>query len=281
MKTLTGRTAVVTGGASGIGYALAQRFVAEGMSVVIADIEAAPLQAAAVSLRADGGKVLDVVTDVRDLAAVEALAQATVDEFGGVHVLCNNAGVETGGSFSQIPASAWEWVIAVNLYGVLNGCRTFLPLLEREPEAHIINTSSVAAFASGTATMTPYCVSKSAILALSECLAVELKSTQSSVGISVLAPGPVHTQMPDAERNLPEGVPPAAEPARLAMVRDLKAKAATVGLDPADVADQVVAGIAAEEFFILPHPTMALDGILRRLRWMETGEFPPPRVAAT
>ncbi|MCS4255732.1 NAD(P)-dependent dehydrogenase (short-subunit alcohol dehydrogenase family) [Rhodococcus erythropolis] len=281
MKDLRGRVAVVTGAASGIGLALATRFADEGMKVVLADVEPDALERASNELARGGADVIAVPTDVRDIDAVQALADRAIDAFGAVHLVCNNAGVETGGSFLEIPYRAWQWVMDVNFYGVLNGCRVFLPLLETQDEGHIVNTASVAAFASGTSTMTPYCASKSAILGMSECLAIELDSAGSSVGVSLLAPGPVKTKMTDAERNLPPGVPPASEPHRVALMEELKAKADAVGLEPSAVAGMVVDAVRDQQFYILPHAEMAFAGVQRRLRWMTTGELPGVRTAGT
>jgi len=281
MKVLNHRVAVVTGAASGIGLALARRLAVEGMHIVLADVEPDALEEATEQVRADGAEAIGVRTDVRDLGAVQELAARTIEQFGAVHLVCNNAGVETGGSFLEIPDGAWRWVMDVNFYGVLNGCRVFLPLLAEQPEAHIVNTASVAAFTSGTATMTPYCVSKSAILSLSESLAIELHSSNSPVGVSLLAPGPVNTRMPDAERNLPEGLEPARDPQRVAMMAELRAKAEQAGLDPSEVADMTVNAIRDNQFYVLPHPEMALAGVRRRLQWMETGVLPAPRKAGT
>ncbi|SFK77117.1 NADP-dependent 3-hydroxy acid dehydrogenase YdfG [Geodermatophilus ruber] len=281
MKDLVGKVAVVTGGASGIGYAMAARFHAEGMKVVVADIEDDALVAAVARLSADGGAVVGQRTDVSDLASVESLAERAVGEFGRVDVLCNNAGVDTGGSFLGIPDTGWRWVMDVNFYGVLNGCRVFLPLLAQQDEGHIVNTGSVASFHSGTPTMTPYCVSKFAVLGLTECLDIELRATGSPVRVSLLAPGPVRTRMPQAERNLPSHVPPAAEPERLAVLEGLARKATDEGLEPSHVAAMVVEAVREERFFILPHPDMALAGVRKRLTWMETGRPPAPRVAGT
>ena len=147
MKTLSGRTAVVTGGASGIGLALARRFAREGMKIAIADVEQHALDEAVDDLSAMDVEVIGVATDVRDLSAVQALADTVISTFGAVHLVCNNAGVETGGSFTEIPAEAWDWVMDVNFHGVLNGCRVFLPHLLSQGEGHIVNTASVAAFA--------------------------------------------------------------------------------------------------------------------------------------
>ncbi|GAA3884344.1 SDR family NAD(P)-dependent oxidoreductase [Leifsonia kafniensis] len=276
----TGRTAVVTGGASGIGFALAKRFLEEGARVVIADIEQSAIESAVAELTALG-EVRGIRTDVRDLDQVQALADATLEAFGRVDIVCNNAGVETGGTFLNITEQAWRWVMDVNFFGILNGCRVFLPILEANGGGHIVNTASVAAFNSGTATMTPYCASKFAVLGMSESLEVELRTTGSPVGVSLLAPGPVKTRMIEAERNRPADVPPATEPGRVAMMEKLAATTAEVGLDPAEVADQVLHAIRTNQFFVLTHPDMAMAGVQRRLDWMKTGVPPAARRAGS
>lgn len=145
MEQLRGRTAVITGAASGIGAAFARRFARAGMNLVVADIEAGPLEQGAQELRAGGTPVLAVRTDVSDAADVDALASAAVAEFGPVHLLCNNAGVGAGGPISDLAESDWEWVLGVNLWGVIHGLRAFLPgMLAHEESAHVINTASVA-----------------------------------------------------------------------------------------------------------------------------------------
>jgi NAD(P)-dependent dehydrogenase (short-subunit alcohol dehydrogenase family) len=149
MKDLVGKVAVVTGGASGIGRAMAERFLAEGMKVVLADVEDDALASAVATLSSDGAPVVGQRTDVSDVASLERLAERTVEEFGRVDVLCNNAGVDTGGSFLGIAESGWRWVMDVNFYGVLNGCRIFLPLWAQQEEAHIVNTGSVASLPLG------------------------------------------------------------------------------------------------------------------------------------
>ena len=202
MEHLEGRVAVVTGAASGIGRALAGRFAQEGMKVVLADIETDPLERAVAEIRATGAEAIAVATDVSDAGQVQALADATLAQFGAVHVLCNNAGVESGARFADIPASTWEWVLGVNLWGVLHGCRVFLPLIRRAGEGHIVNTASLAAFATGLPTFAPYTTSKFAVLAASECLELELLSGAEQIGVSVLCPGVIATNMCEAERNL-------------------------------------------------------------------------------
>lgn len=282
MTTFEKRTAVVTGGASGIGLGLTTAFLEAGANVAIADIEDAALDRALTQLGEQGfgpDHVIGVRTDVRHVEDVRALADKTVEAFGAVHYLCNNAGVETGGSFSQIPESAWRWVMDVNYFGVLNGCRVFLPLLEQYDNTHIVNTASVAAFASGAPMMTPYCASKMAILGMSESLEAELRTRDSTVHLSVLAPGPVKTNMTNAERNRPADVPAAQEEARKAAIAQLAKVTQEVGMDPSQVAEQVLQAIEDQRFFILTHPEIALNGVRARLNWMETGEAPARREA--
>lgn len=277
---MNGKVAVVTGGASGMGYAMAERFLTAGAKVVIADIEQSALDRAVAELGALG-EVRGVRTDVSSEESVQALADATVEHFGGVHILCNNAGVETGGTFGAIEARSWRWVMDVNFFGVLNGCRVFLPLLEQQEEAHIVNTASVAAFATGTATMTPYATSKFAVLALTESLDVELRARNATVSMHLLAPGPVKTRMVEAERNKPEGVRVSSEPERVQQMATLAKITAESGLEPAAVAEMVHDAIQSGTFFILTHPDLALAGVRKRLHWMETGEAPAPRIAGT
>ena len=277
MEELRDRVAVVTGGASGIGFALAQRFTAEGMKVVVADIEEQPLQEAVAALSADGAEVHGVRTDVSRLEDVEALAQATLDRFGGVHVVCNNAGVESGAPFSDIPLATWEWVLQVNFWGVLHGCRTFLPLLRDQGEGHIVNTASTSAFATGLPTFTPYSVSKFAVLSLSENLSIELRSAGEPIGVSLLVPGMTRSRMPDAERNRPAGATVSESPQRRQVLDMIRGAMADNALDPAVTAEQTVEAIRTDRFFILTHPEEAFAALRARLHAMETGEPLPVR----
>jgi NAD(P)-dependent dehydrogenase (short-subunit alcohol dehydrogenase family) len=278
VEQLEGRVAVVTGAASGIGRALAERFAAEGMRVVLADVEAEPLEQAVESIRSSGGEAIGVRADVSREADVQSLADATIAGFGAVHVLCNNAGVETGAAFAEIPARAWEWVLGVNLWGVLHGCRIFLPLIRGQGEGHIVNTASLAAFATGLPTFAPYTTSKFAILAASECLELELLAGGERIGVSLLCPGVVRTRMPDAERNRPEGVPFSETiPMRQSILGRLRQLAAETGMDPAEVAGMVVDAIRERRFFVLTHPDEAFAAIDRRIEWMRTGVPPAER----
>ncbi|OZE91316.1 oxidoreductase [Rhodococcus sp. 14-2686-1-2] len=282
MMELEGKVAVVTGGASGIGFAMADRFGRNGMKVVIADIEERRLQASTADLRASGFDAIGVVTDVADPESVRALAKHAIGHYGAVHILCNNAGVDSGAMFSDIPLRTWQWVMDVNFYGVLHGCREFLPLLRQERESHIVNTCSVSAVATGAPTMSPYIASKFAVLGMSENLEIELRTAGESVGVSVLCPGPVKTLMAASERNRPDGVESmSADPVRRSAVERLSDTTAASGLEPQQVAGMVVDGIRERRFFILPHPEMALRGVQRRLDWMQGGTPPGKREAGT
>src|SRR5262245_25994695 len=201
MKEFTDRVAVVTGGASGIGRAMADRFAAAGMKVVLADIEENALQQAEADMRAQGATVLGVVTDVAKAESVEALAQRTMATFGGVHIVCNNAGV--GGGFGPSwtqPLQNWEWGFGVNLWGVIHGIRTFIPImLKQGMEGHIVNTASMAGLLSAPF-MSVYDATKFAVVTISESLQLELALQGAQVKASVLCPGFVNTNIVTSER---------------------------------------------------------------------------------
>ena len=272
MKQLEGKVAVVTGGASGIGRALAGRFAEEGMKVVLADVEPGPLEAAVAEIREAGGTAIGVPTDVRDPDAIEALAGRTMLEFDAVHVLCNNAGVETGGRFADIPLSSWRWVLDVDLYGAIYGCRTFLPLIRRQGEGHIVNTGSVASFSTEVATFHPYVTAKFGLLGLSESLERELVEGGEDIGVSILAPGMIKTNMVESERNRPADVPASdTDPARRPIIDALNQAMEQEGMEPTEVAALVVDAIHERRFFVLTHPELALDAVRERLGRMETG----------
>jgi len=247
-----GRVAVVTGAASGIGLGLSERFAAEGMHVVMADVEEPALSKAAADLRERGASVLPVVTDVADRAAVEALRDAAVSAFGAVHVLCNNAGVGgPHGPLWECPPAEWDWVLGVNLGGVINGVGAFMPLLLEQDAAHLVNTASVFGVFAGA--LGPYGVSKHAVVALTETLYFNLQSLGvSHLGVSVLCPGAVRTNFGTSARNRP----PAAGPAGV-LGPDERASAeqfdrlVLAGASPAEVAEIVVDGIRSSRFYIL------------------------------
>ncbi len=259
------RVAVVTGAASGIGFGLAERFAAEGMRVVMADVEEPALREAAGRLSGQGGKVLAVPTDVSDAAGVDALRDEAVRAFGAVHVLCNNAGV--GGPHDQlwlVTPGDWEWVLGVNLGGVINGIRSFVPLLLEQDAAHIVNTASV--FGAFAGSLGPYGISKHAIVALSETLYFDLQKVGARVGVSVLCPGAVRTRFGSSVRNRPASLGPvtdASGESERASREQFDRLLVTSGKEPADVAGIVVDGIRRSRFYILTSENRN-DAISRR-----------------
>ena len=281
MQDLAGRVAVVTGAASGIGRALVDRFAAEGMSVVMADVERDALDGAAHAVAGAHGadRVLAVPTDVRDEAAVEALAAATFDRFGTAHVVCNNAGVGVGGLAWTVPADRWRWIVEVNLLSVAHGIRAFVPRMIEQGEGHVVNTASAAGLLTGPA-MSPYYATKHGVVALSEALYFDLHLVGAPVGVSVLCPEWVRTNIADSERNRPDGVaemvlpgapdpmgaPEAdgAEPTPAPAMGDFVRTLVEGGLDPEDVAGMVLDGIRSGRFWITTHPT-TIDSA--RKRW--------------
>ncbi|MEV0355432.1 SDR family NAD(P)-dependent oxidoreductase [Nocardia sp. NPDC050697] len=279
----TRQTAIVTGGASGIGFALAQAFLARGRNVAIGDIEAPALAAAAERLRAvpGGGEVLGVPTDVARFDSVAGLCEAARSAFGRVDVVCANAGVETGGRFLEVADTAWRWVMEVNYFGTLNTARAALPLLEAAGAGHLVITGSLAGFATGTPFMTPYCASKMAIHGLAECLEIELRAAGSGVHVHLLAPGPVRSRMIDAERNAPADVALDEDPARRRAMAEFRARQEAEGLPAAEVAAMVLDAIDRRRFFVLPHPDRAEAALRKRLDWLLTGSAPASRVAGT
>ena len=199
MQDLNGKTAFVTGGASGIGLALARAFVGQGMAVMLADIEAKVLDTAVAELKATGGRVAGVVCDVADPASVEAAAQAAFAQFGKVHIVCNNAGVAASGSLDPISLSDWRWVMDVNLMGVVHGVAAFLPHIRAHGEGgHFVNTASIAGMMS-TMGFSPYTASKFAVVGASEGLAQQL--ADDNIGVSILCPAFVRTRIHQSGRN--------------------------------------------------------------------------------
>lgn len=248
MRELAGKTAFITGGASGIGFALGRAFAEAGMNVMLADIETDALTAAVASLRDLGPAVRGVACDVADPASVDHAADTTFQAFGNVHVVCNNAGVGGGSGINNISLDTWRWVIDVNLMGVLHGIRTFLPHLRGHGEGgHIVNTASMAGMNSGLG-FSPYSASKFAVVNMSEGLSVQL--APDGIGVTVLCPGFVRTRIWQSGRNRPERYGPAS-PAGAFTAR--LAELGQSGLDPSDVAAQVLTAIRAGELYVFTH----------------------------
>ena len=240
----------MTGGGSGIGLALADRLGAAGLNLVLADVQDDALAAAAEQVGAHGVDVLTVRTDVSKHEEVEALAAQTLERFGAVHVVCNNAGVAPRGDAWFGPLSSWEWVMGVNFWGVVHGCRTFLPHLAGG--GHIVNTASMAGLMPGFAPS--YDASKHGVVAISEDLFSTLRVAGLPIGVSVLCPGWVRTNIIDADRNWPAelGEKPVEDPAN-AVFRKYAERAIAEGRTPASVADAVFDAITAARFWVIPH----------------------------
>ena len=255
MQDFSGKTAFVTGGASGIGLAMVEAFLAEGMNVLMADIEAAARDRALAPLARHGGRVRGVACDVADRASVAAARDAAIAAFGPIHVLCNNAGVGTGGRIDTVPPAAWQWLMGVNLMGVVHGLSEFVPHMKQHgQDCHIVNTGSMAGM-NGFRGMGPYCASKAAVVSLSEALASELVDTQ--IGVSVLCPGSVDTAFYDSRRNAPSTVPPPPPNSRegRALAEGTKIRI-DHGIPPPEVAARVLQGIRDRDLYIFTHPEM-------------------------
>ena len=269
METMTGRVAVVTGAASGIGKALALGFAGEGANVVLADIEEEPLRAAEADVADHGVEALGVITDVTDADSVGALAAATIDRFGAVHMVCNNAGVGGGGLIRNQQLVDWKWVVDVCLWGVIHGVHHFLPHLIEAEESHIMSTASVAGLMSVPG-LGPYNAAKYGVVAIMETLHLEMQRDRNAdVGVSVLCPGVVRTNIATAQRNRPEELrrqrrprPEGEAPTETADARRRNANIAAAlerGMDPAEVAAKVIEAIYERRFWVLSHPELLAD----------------------
>jgi NAD(P)-dependent dehydrogenase (short-subunit alcohol dehydrogenase family) len=269
MQNFAGKTAFVTGAASGIGFALTRAFLAEGMNVMLADVAERDLATAAAQLDRTNARFETVVCDVADTEQVQAAASRAVERFGKVHVLCNNAGVSRAGPIERVAVSDWDWVIGVNLKGAVNGIHALLPHIKAHGDGgHILNTASINGVV-GTALAGPYVATKFAIVGLTEVLAAELAG--SKIGVSVLCPGPVRTRMVDNGRN---------RPARFGGPFDLASDAANAernarylamiakGMPPEQVAEIVLAGIRRNQLYIFTHADRRgeVDARLDRVR---------------
>jgi NAD(P)-dependent dehydrogenase (short-subunit alcohol dehydrogenase family) len=260
MRELIGKTAFVTGGASGIGLALGRAFAQAGMKVMLADVEATALQAAVKSLQEFATDVRGTLCDVADPASVDHAAKMSFEAFGNVHVVCNNAGVAAGGGIDDISLDNWRWVIDVNLMGVLHGIRSFVPHIRAHGEGgHIVNTASMAGMNPGLG-FSPYAASKFAVVSMSEGLAAQLRPH--GIGVSVLCPSFVRTRIGESGRNRLErygrAQPLDPNSASAALVAEI-GRRIEAGLEPAEVAARVLAAIRDDELYVFTHPGMRAE----------------------
>lgn len=283
MERFEGGTAVVTGGASGLGLAMATRFAEAGMNIVLGDIESEPLAMAEAQIKGKGVNVLPVRTDVAKRDEVEALADAAYKRFGKVNILCNNAGVGgSPGAMWELSEDDWKWVIDVDLWSVVHGVRSFVPrMIESGEEAHVVNTASVAGLVSG-AVGGPYTVAKFGVVALSEQLYYELGRAGHKVGVSVLCPGFVNTNIYDSSRNRqPEYGEQTVEPSpQSQQFRQTLQQMRTTMMQPEEIGELVFEAVRSRNLYIIPTGSDALTGALRtRLENVVERKNPPIQVA--
>jgi NAD(P)-dependent dehydrogenase (short-subunit alcohol dehydrogenase family) len=276
MELTAGKVAVVTGAASGIGFALASRFARAGLDVVMADIERSALEEAERKVADFGVRTLAVPTDVSDEAAVQALAAAAIERFGAAHLVCNNAGVESDADPWLGPISAWKWVLGVNLWGVIHGIRAFLPQMLSQGEGHFVNTASIAGLYPGFAPS--YDASKHAVVAISEDLYRSMTQIGLPVGVSVLCPGWVRTNIMDASRNWPASLGEQPPPSFGSEVVSKHVRhAIDEAILPSAVADLVADAVADDRFWVFTEQPF-VDLVIRR--WNSIAERANPESGA-
>jgi NAD(P)-dependent dehydrogenase (short-subunit alcohol dehydrogenase family) len=271
MELTAGKVAVVTGAASGIGFALAERFARAGLDVVLADVEQSALEEAEQKIAELGIKTLAVTTDVSDEASVQALAAAAVERFGAVHVVCNNAGVESVADPWFGPISSWKWVLGVNMWGVIHGIRAFLPQMLGQG-GHIVNTASIAGLYPGFAPS--YDASKHAVVAISDSLYKSMILAGLPIGVSVVCPGWVRTNIMDASRNWPASLGEQPPPSFAAEVTVPHVqKAIDDAIPPARVADLVADAVVAGRFWVFTEQPF-VDLCIQRWQGIADGANP-------
>lgn len=278
MKDVAGKVAFITGGASGMGLAMARSFTAAGMKVAIADIEQAALDAVAKEFAASNADVITLQLDVTDRDAMEKAAEATEKAFGKIHVVCNNAGVAVGGPIDEMSYKDWDWVMGVNLGGVINGVQTFARRIESHGEGgHFINTASMAGHL-GLAGMSVYTTTKYAVVGMSESMRADFAGR--NIGVSVLCPGVVNTKIFESGRNRPEALSADTDTASNLLMGDTPdterdARMAALlnnALDPAVVGDMVLHAILNDEFYIFSHPEFQQATAMRSEEMVESFE---------
>ena len=254
---VSGRTAVVTGGASGIGRGMARAFAGAGMNVVVADIEQAPLDEVVAELTATGTEAIGVRTDVSKLDQVEALAAAATERFGGVEVLCNNAGVGVADPVGATSLEDWRWTLDIDLWGPIYGVHVFLPIMEAQGEGHINSTASMAGLYAG-ASLGAYNVAKHGVVALMASLERDLRLANSPIRSSVLCPGPINTNIVDSQRNRdPESAAEHTGTATGEKFWQMLTASLADGMNPDDVGQLVLRAVLDDHFWVLTHPEMA------------------------
>lgn len=277
MDEFDGKVGVITGGAAGIGLAMARRFGREGVRLVIADIEQAALDDALAALADEGIEAVGIRADVSDRAQVQAIADLAMERYGALHLACNNAGVGSGGLSWELSEADWKWVLDVDLWGVIHGVGIFTPLIIASGGGHVVNTASMAGLTSPPY-MAPYNVAKHGVVALSESMFLELEMTAPNVGVTVVCPGWVQTRIHESARNRPDAGAHAAEQTETAdandqMIRDVIGGLIADGLTPESVADQVFDAVVARRCYVLTHADWA--GMVRRnTERMLAGENP-------
>jgi len=275
MRDLKGKVAVVTGAASGIGRAMAERFGREGMRIVLADIEEKALMETREAFLKAGVEAIAMTVDVSRSDQVEALAHRAFEKFGAAHIVCNNAGIGVGGFTWELSQAEWGWVLGVNLWGVVHGIRAFVPRMLAQGEGHVINTASIAGLLSAPG-MAPYCASKHAVVAISECLHHDLNLVAGGkVKVSVVCPAWVKTRIADSERNRPAALPPrsGSAAAQGQVLEGLVRQAVAGGIPPAEVAEQVLQAVLADRFWVLTHPKTK-RAVEKRMQGIVEGKSP-------
>ncbi len=281
MQTLVGKTAFITGGANGIGLAMAKAFLNEGMNVAIVDVDEDALSAARAELAGSNAKVIGLQLDVTNREQYQQVADQVEAELGAIHVLCNNAGVYRGGSMDAATYADWDWIMGVNVGGVVNGLQTLVNRMKAHGEGgHIVNTASMAGITTSPG-LGIYNASKFAVVGLSESLRVDLEPH--GIGVSVLCPGMVRTRILESERTRPEAFD-VTEPGSVAAAEahsEIMNLAMNTGIDAAEVADLVVQGIKDNTLYLFPHPEMKDAAVTRMAAIAESfGEADPARVQA-
>jgi NAD(P)-dependent dehydrogenase (short-subunit alcohol dehydrogenase family) len=277
MEKLEGKVAVITGAASGIGKAVALRAAAKGMKVVLADIEEGPLKEAEIEVGRGGAETVAVAVDVSDGASVRELRDRALDAFGTVHLVHNNAGVGGGGPIWEVPEQDWHWILGVNLWGVVHGVATFMPLFLEQGEGHVVNTASIAGLTTAPF-LGPYSATKQAVVAISETLFKDLQATGvSGVGVSVLCPGFVRTRIAESGRNRPAWAPErdAEDAGGAESMRTAISDMIAGGIAPEAVAEKVLDAVRTNTFYIRTHPE--LDTAIAT-RFTEILETRPPTI---